>query len=481
MPASLYAACEEIYPVRTHIIYAAYVRESDPSLEYSATIESQKQAVREHCIKLGGELSEDLIYAEALSSTKLSYRQRPKILAALDAAKQGLFHKLLVNEFGGLARKQVEQAVLIEMFKEYGVEVISCTEHFDDSPTGNFLRAAFSFNSEMEALKITERTSRGKRDRARLGKRLLGMGQPGYGYKWADETKSAYAINDTIFYVDLDGTEWSEYRIVVFIFDKLDEGWALRRVRDYLLEKGIPTRRGKPVWGRQTIHQIASCPNYTGKAVAFRWQKVEGKKHMVIREEEEQIPLPDGTIPAIVSVEKFERIQKQFEINKQGSIRNSKWPESNLMRAGLLKCGLCGRHCRAKHPTPHGYPIHTYECYDYDSAGNRHGIAILARTVDEEAWAMAKEHIRCPQLVLDRANSIIAERRENDDSRTIHKSLDGVKKKISNLLTMAEDATDKDELQDIRIRIGGLQRQKRELEKMLIDIANEDEQRAAFH
>ncbi len=65
---------------------------------------------------------------------------------------------------------------------------------------------------------------------------------------------------------------------------------------------------------------------------------------------------------------------------------------------------------------------------------------------------MTKEHIRCPQLVLDRAKSIIAERRENDDSRTIYKSLDSVKKKISNLLTLAEDTTDKDELTELARR-----------------------------
>src|SRR5260221_1444776 len=471
----MYAACEEIYPMRKHIIYAAYVRESDQSLEFSATMDSQKQAIRDFCAKNGWELSEDLIYTEALSSTKLSYRQRPKVLEALDAAKRGVFHVLLVNEYGRLARKQVEQAVLIEMFKEYGVQVISCTEQFDETPIGNFMRAAFAFQSEIEAAKIAQRTARGKRDRARLSKRWLGIGHAGYGYKWADETRSAYAINDVIFYVDPDGVEWSEYKVVVFIFDRLDEGWSLRRVRNYLLDKGIPTRRGKPVWQRQTIHQIARNPNYTGKAVAFRWQKVEGKKGMVLRDEADHIPLPDGTIPAIVSVEQFERVQKQFAQNKQESTRNSKWPETGLLKYGLAKCAFCYGTCILHHAGPHGYHVHAYECCDIGKNGKRCNVSLRIDSVDEEAWMMAVEHIRTPQLVLARINEIMAERKQDDDSRTIKRSLEEVKKKIKYPLSLPIDANDKDEIENIKGRIATHQKQKRDLERLLVDIENEEE------
>ncbi len=90
---------------------------------------------------------------------------------------------------------------------------------------------------------------------------------------------------------------------------------------------------------------------------------------------------------------------------------------------------------------------------------------------------MAKEHIRFPQLVIDRVNSILAQRKEMDDRRTIAKSLDTLKKKISNLLTLAEDAVDREELADIKGRISGLQRQKRDLERMLVDLDNEAEKR----
>ena len=461
--------------MRKHLIVAAYVRESDPSLENSATIESQKQAIREYCQKEGYELSEDLIYADALSSTKLPYRKRPQLMKALDDAGK-LFHILIVNEYGRLARKQTEQAVLIELLKEKDVEVLSCTEQFDDTPTGHFMRAAYAFNSEVEALKIAERTYRGKVHRAKLGQRLLGMGIPGYGYMWADETKSKYAINDTVFHIDQDGTEWSEYKVVIFIFDRLDEGWSTRKIQRYLLEKGIKTRYGKQAWGRQTIRQIAKCPNYTGKAVAFRWQKVEGKKGMVLRDEAETIPLPDGTIPAIISIDQFERVQKQFAINKQEAIRNSKYPEIGLLKYGLAKCGLCGHNCTMGHATPHGGTIHSYECYELAMNGVRCRVSCRIDPVDMEAWIMAVEHIRCPQLVIDRMHELFQQRNQRNDAKTIHAQLTESKKKIQNLVLLAEDATDRDELENIRGRIAVLQKKKRDLERMLIDLENEEEE-----
>jgi len=461
--------------MRKHLIYAAYVRESDPSLENSATIESQKQAIREYCAKEGYELSEDLIYADALSSTKIPYRKRPQVMKALNDGGT-LFHVLLVNEYGRLARKQTEQAVLIELFKEKGVAVLSCTEKFDDSPTGNFMRAAYAFNSEVEAIKIAERTYRGKIHRASLGGRLLGMGRPGYGYQWADATKSAYAINDCVFYIDRDGIRWSEYSVVVFIFDSLDEGWSLRRIRNFLLEKGVPTRTGNPVWGRQTIHQIASCPNYTGKAAAFRWQKVEGKQHMVRRPEEETIPLPDGVIPAIVSVAQFERVQRQFAQNKLDSVRNSKYPETGLLKYGLSKCAICGRNMHLSHIASTSGMIHNYQCWDIGKNGLRCRVSLRIDSVDEAAWLWAVEHIKNPRLVIDRTNQIIKNYREEDDGKTIRQNLTEVKRKIGNLVLLAEDAVDADEIENIRGRISGLQKKKRDLERMLIDIENEEEQ-----
>ena len=368
-----------------------------------------------------------------------------------------------------------EQTVLIELLKEKDVEVLSCTEQFDDTPTGHFMRAAYAFNSEVEALKIAERTYRGKVHRAKLGQQLLGMGIPGYGYMWADETKSKYAINDTVFHIDQEGTEWSEYKVVIFIFDRLDEGWSTRKIQRYLLEKGIKTRYGKQAWGRQTIRQIAKCPNYTGKAVAFRWQKVEGKKGMVLRDEAETIPLPDGTIPAIISIDQFERVQKQFAINKQEAIRNSKYPEIGLLKYGLAKCGLCGHNCTLGHATPNGGTIHSYECYDTPSNGMRCRVSCRIDPVDEEAWRLAVEHIRNPHLVITRIHELLAENKERDDSTTIRKRLSEAKRRIQNLVLLAEDATDKDEIENIRGRIAVHQKEKRDLERMLVDIENEEE------
>jgi len=95
--------------------------------------------------------------------------------------------------------------------------------------------------------------------------------------------------------------------------------------------------------------------------------------------------------------------------------------------------------------------------------------------VDEEAWRLAVEHIRNPHLVITRIHELLAENKERDDSTTIRKRLSEAKRKIQNLVLLAEDATDKDEIENIRGRIAVHQKEKRDLERMLVDIENEEE------
>lgn len=131
-----------------------------------------------------------------------------------------------------------------------------------------------------------------------------------------------------------------------------------------------------------------------------------------------------------------------------------------------------------KHPAPKGIQTHRYECWDIGKKGERCRITVGIDPVDAEAWIMAIEHIRNPQLVIDRANEILKERINLDEAKSIRKRLEIVKKKINNLVLLAEDASDKDELEDIKGRISANQKEKREIERMLVDIENVEEQKA---
>jgi len=111
---------------------AGYIRESDPNLADSTTIESQAKLVRNY----GGE--EGYIYEpqhefkEAISAYMIPYTQRPKLLAMLRAAERHEFDVLVVSEVRAISRRQVEVLILYDMLQKWGIRLETVKEKFAD-------------------------------------------------------------------------------------------------------------------------------------------------------------------------------------------------------------------------------------------------------------------------------------------------------------------------------------------------------------
>ena len=108
---------------KKHIRAAGYPRVSDPNKKDSVTIESQEADIRRYIERQGYELTEDHIYPEAMTAYMLPFRDRPVFMKLIEAAKRGEFDVLVVSEYSRLARKQVEQAVIIDLLQKYGVKM----------------------------------------------------------------------------------------------------------------------------------------------------------------------------------------------------------------------------------------------------------------------------------------------------------------------------------------------------------------------
>jgi hypothetical protein len=66
---------------------ALYIRESDPRLATSTTIESQAKLVREYGEKEGYLYDPELEFREAISAYEIPYIERERLQTMLDAAK----------------------------------------------------------------------------------------------------------------------------------------------------------------------------------------------------------------------------------------------------------------------------------------------------------------------------------------------------------------------------------------------------------
>ena len=87
-----------------------------------------------------------------------------------------------------LSRNQNHIGVLFDEVEQAGAQLQFVTEKFEDTAIGRFILAARAFIGEVEREKISERTMRGKAERARTGKIPQGTGKGIYGYRYIQET-----------------------------------------------------------------------------------------------------------------------------------------------------------------------------------------------------------------------------------------------------------------------------------------------------
>src|SRR5438067_6497654 len=148
---------------------ALYIRESDPRLADSVTIESQAKLVREYGEKEGYLYNPDLEFREAISAYEVPYTERTELLKLLDAAKRKLFDVLVISEVRALGRRQVEVLVIYDMLQKYGVRLETVKERFGEDAMSKAILSLRSMFVEIEREQSYMRMQRGKMDRALIG------------------------------------------------------------------------------------------------------------------------------------------------------------------------------------------------------------------------------------------------------------------------------------------------------------------------
>jgi site-specific DNA recombinase len=247
--------------------------------------------------------------------------QRDELTKLTRDAAAGKFDIVCVGKYDRLSRNQIQLAVIHYQLEQYGVKLVSATEPLPDGIIGTFIRNSIAFAAEWELFKIRERTSNGRKSRARAGK-IIPTGNPLYGYKWTNPNERH----------GKDGYEEDPEaaNVVRLIFQLVLSGRTIRSVGRELDERGILSP-GKTAWRVSTLSRILANPAYTGKYTAWRNDK------------DNQIPLPASACPALVDEATFNAVQEILDRHKVQSSRNSRDPEAVLLRNGYAVCGHCGR------------------------------------------------------------------------------------------------------------------------------------------
>lgn len=366
-----------------------YCRVSSDLQRESGSIQSQVSYARQYCQLQKISILETYLDDGVSGTIKVS--ERPAGARLLRDAREGKFDTVLVFRIDRLARRTSDLLNTLELLEESSVAIRSMTEPFDTSnATGKFMTSMLGSIAELERANIAERSKSGSERLVREG-RWTG-GRALFGYR---VVAGRLAVDP------------EQSKIVKSIFLSYLCGQRVRGIAARLnaAEVKHPMDWNKPVsrpWYEATVSNVLHNRSYTG-AWEYRKRtdrkKVRGKTTFTVTTPDQRIAV---SIPSLVSVEDFDRVQETMKENAVFSKRNAK--HFYLLRA-LIFCGYCGRRyvglASGRKPWVKNY----YRCSSHVSRAHGRapceGVAVRADLLDAAVWDQCVEFITHPESVFD--------------------------------------------------------------------------------
>src|SRR5712671_8058814 len=235
---------------------ALYARVSSEQQSEAKTVESQVADLRAKIAARGETLAAEQEFVDnGYSGATLI---RPALEGLRDVIAAGGIDQLYVHCPDRLARNYAHQVLLLDEFTRAGVEVVFLNREVGQTPEDQLLLQVQGMIAEYERAKILERSRRGKRHGAQVGKVSVLGGAP-YGYRYVSKQEGAGEAHFEVV--------WEEARVVRQVFEWVGrDRCSIGEVRRRLEEAREQTRTGKTVWDRATIGGMLNNPAYKGEA-----------------------------------------------------------------------------------------------------------------------------------------------------------------------------------------------------------------------
>src|SRR5438874_12093114 len=235
---------------------ALYARVSSEQQSEAKTVESQVADLRAKVATRGEMLGAEQEFVDnGYSGASLI---RPALERLGDVIAAGGIDRLYVHCPDRLARNYAHQVLLLDEFTRTGMEVVFLNREVGQTPEDQLLLQVQGMIAEYERAKILERSRRGKRHGAQVGKVSVLGGAP-YGYRYVTKQEGAGEASFEIV--------WEEARVVRQVFEWVGrDRCSIGEVRRRLEAAKERTRTGKTVWDRATIGGMLHNPAYKGEA-----------------------------------------------------------------------------------------------------------------------------------------------------------------------------------------------------------------------
>jgi DNA invertase Pin-like site-specific DNA recombinase len=196
------------------IIYARVSTDEQARNGYS--LAQQIEACRAWCEREGYEVLE-VITDPGQSGASL---ERPGMDRVRDLVTAGGVSVVLAQDRDRFAREPAYHYLLRKEFEEHGTKLRALNDRSDDSPEGELTDGVLDQLAKYERAKFTERSRRGKLQKARQGKIIATM-KPPYGFRY-NEARDALVIHEL------------ERRVVERIFRLAAEGRGTKAIQTRL-------------------------------------------------------------------------------------------------------------------------------------------------------------------------------------------------------------------------------------------------------
>ena len=267
---------------------AIYARVSSEKQDTDLSISAQFRALREYAAKHDYEVFREFV--DEAESGRTADRPAFKEMIANARRSSRPFSVILVWKYSRFARNREDSIVYKTLLRKHGVQVISITEPFEDTPTGRLLEAMIESLDEFYSANLGEEIMRGLRESASRGFYVNGYAPYGYRrIKVRDGNKDRVKLEP----------EEHQSEVVRQLFGDVLKGKGLKELGKDLQNNGIAGPTGKG-WGKTTLYHILTNEVYTGASI---WGRVsQNPKVTPVR--------CDNAWPALVSRADFESVQK---------------------------------------------------------------------------------------------------------------------------------------------------------------------------
>jgi site-specific DNA recombinase len=409
-----------------------YARVSSDDQVRGYSLDQQVRALREWVTVEGYEVLEE-VRDESWSG---AYLERPGLDRVRDLVEAGGVSAVVAQDADRISRDPAHRAFLDDEFERFGARLLALDDWGDDTHEGELLRYLKGWVSKGERLKISERSRRGRREKARRGETIGNLRAP-LGFRYTPDRKA----------LEVDPERMA---VVRHIFEMAASGDSLLAIKKALERDGVLTVTGKRSWHLKTLQGIVHNDVYRSRSVEElrdvlpeggagrldpdkrygvwwygtrrhhqrygRELGLDGEKRYrkgsrieeVPREQWIAIPVPDcGIPPKVVDAARVAR----SEYRKPAST-GYLWQLSG----GVMRCGGCSRAMAGVTggARKDGTRPRHYRCYNRVRNGHGacpNGIHHRAEKIEEEAWAKLSTLLKDPERLRVGVDRMMEERR----------------------------------------------------------------------